>query len=558
MPEPDTPGGSADHRERVLILAPVGRDAPLAAQILEAAGMVTRVCVDVPELAEALAGGAGAVLLTQEALGLDGARRLVEVVAEQPAWSDLPILVLVSGSASPRAPHLRSLLEAGVNVTLLERPVHTSTLARAVAAALRARRRQYELRDRLQALARAEADERRALERARHLQALTVELGRSLDTEALFDQIVDAVAALLDVAVVGLYLLEQPDSDFISAASRGLEPGHLGSRLPRHASLAGQALDQRRSVAEDDVSQTETVVLPRLIGGEPVGAVAVAPIVAEREPLGAIEVYSPNPRHWRADDLELLTAFAAAAAVAISNARHRQREQQAIQARDDFLAAASHDLKNPLTAIRGSVQMLERTLARAGTVPPERLTTSIRIISSATGRMTALVDELLDVARLRMGEPLLLERRPTELVALARQQAAVQQSATEHHQIVVDAAVPTLVGLWDSRRLERVLDNLLSNAVKYSPAGGEITLRVERDGDLAALSVRDQGIGIPAADLPHVLERFRRAANVLGRIEGTGIGLAAAAQIVHQHGGTLDLQSREGEGTLVTVRLPLA
>jgi signal transduction histidine kinase len=443
-------------------------------------------------------------------------------------------------------------------VTVLPRPARALSVLTAVRSALRARRRQYQLRDQLEALAHAEADERRALERARHLQALTVELGRSLDTEALFDQIVDAVAALLDVAVVGLYLLEQPDSDFISAASRGLEPGHLGSRLPRHASLAGQALDQRRSVAEDDVSQTETVVLPRLIGGEPVGAVAVAPIVAEREPLGAIEVYSPNPRHWRADDLELLTAFAAAAAVAISNARHRQREQQAIQARDDFLAAASHDLKNPLTAIRGSVQMLERTLARAGTVPPERLTTSIRIISSATGRMTALVDELLDVARLRMGEPLLLERRPTELVALARQQAAVQQSATEHHQIVVDAAVPTLVGLWDSRRLERVLDNLLSNAVKYSPAGGEITLRVERDGDLAALSVRDQGIGIPAADLPHVLERFRRAANVLGRIEGTGIGLAAAAQIVHQHGGTLDLQSREGEGTLVTVRLPLA
>jgi signal transduction histidine kinase len=298
-------------------------------------------------------------------------------------------------------------------------------------------------------------------------------------------------------------------------------------------------------------------VLPRLVGGPPVGAVAVAPILADDEPLGALEVYSPNPRRWHPDELELLTAFAAAAAVAISNVRRHQQEQQAMQARDDFLAAASHDLKNPLTAIRGSVQMLERTLARTGSVPPERLRNSIRTISGAAARMTSLIEELLDIARLRMGERLVLECVPTDLVALAREQVAMQQSTTEHHRLVVDAEVPTLVGAWDSRRLQRVLENLLSNAIKYSPAGGEIVVTVKREADSAVLAVRDPGIGIPAADLPHVFDRFRRAANVLGRIEGTGIGLAASAQIVKEHGGTLDVQSREGEGTVVTVRLPL-
>jgi signal transduction histidine kinase len=182
---------------------------------------------------------------------------------------------------------------------------------------------------------------------------------------------------------------------------------------------------------------------------------------------------------------------------------------------------------------------------------------SIRTISGSVARMTALIDELLDVARLRMGSALLLEKAPTDLVALVRHLAAIHQSASEKHTIVVDASVPELVGVWDERRLQRVLDNLLSNAIKYSP-GGAIRVGVRREAESAVLTVEDRGIGIPEADLPHVFERFRRAANVLGRIDGTGIGLAAAAQIIREHTGSIDLHSREGEGTLVTVRLPLS
>jgi signal transduction histidine kinase len=482
----------------------------------------------------------------------------MEELDDQPAWSDIPLVILVSAGGAAGAPHLSTLLDASANVTLLERPVLRTALASALQAALRARRRQYQVRNQFDAVARAEAEERRALERARHLQELTVQLGRNLDTTVLFGKIVDAVADLLDVTVVGLYLLEHPNGDFVSVAARGLAPGAVGSRLPRHASLAGRAVDERRSKAVHDVTGEDEVVLPRLLGGKAVGAVAVAPIVAEDYQLGAIEVYSPSPRAWGADDRELLTAFAAAVGVALTNLRHHERERQEIEARDDFLAAASHDLKNPLTAIRGSVQMLQRTLARTGEVAPDRLNASIRTISGATGRMTALIDELLDVARLRMGGPLALERAPTDLVALAHQLAAIHQSADEKHTIVVDATVAELIGVWDERRLQRVLDNLLSNAMKYTPAGGEIRVSVERDGSSAVLAVRDQGIGIPETDLPHVFERFRRGANVRGRIEGTGIGLAAAAQIVNEHAGSIDLHSREGQGTLVTVRLPLA
>ena len=120
---------------------------------------------------------------------------------------------------------------------------------------------------------------------------------------------------------------------------------------------------------------------------------------------------------------------------------------------------------------------------------------------------------------------------------------------------------PALTGFWDAARLERVIGNLLSNAVKFNRAGGSVEVTVacqEVAGEAwAALTVSDQGIGIPAIDLPHIFERFHRGGNVIGRIPGTGIGLHGSRQIIEQHGGTISIESQEGHGTAVTVRLPI-
>jgi signal transduction histidine kinase len=118
-----------------------------------------------------------------------------------------------------------------------------------------------------------------------------------------------------------------------------------------------------------------------------------------------------------------------------------------------------------------------------------------------------------------------------------------------------------VVGLWDADRLTRVLENLVANAIKYSPPGSNVVVRVDReeapDGPVAVLSITDHGVGIPADDLPHIFERFRRGGNVAGRIAGSGLGLWGSQQIVAQHGGTIAIDSTEGKGTIVTVRLPL-
>ena len=285
----------------------------------------------------------------------------------------------------------------------------------------------------------------------------------------------------------------------------------------------------------------------------------VVPVQVRDQIMGAITfVAAESGRRFGPDDLEVADELARRAAVAVENAWLYHQAQEGIRTRDDFLAAASHDLKNPIASIRGNAQLLLRSLERTGGVPPQRLRLALTNVIGSTDQMRRQIDELLDVARLRLGQPLPLDRAPTDLVALTRHAVAAEQATTDRHHIALRTRQAELVGDWDAPRLERVLSNLLSNAVKYSPNGGGIAVDVRREGDEAVLTVQDHGIGIPAADLPRVFDRFERARNVVGRIGGSGIGLAASRQIVEQHGGTIAVESREGQGSSFRVRLPLA
>ncbi|MFN8557520.1 MAG: HAMP domain-containing sensor histidine kinase [Dehalococcoidia bacterium] len=238
----------------------------------------------------------------------------------------------------------------------------------------------------------------------------------------------------------------------------------------------------------------------------------------------------------------------------------RDQAEGAVLLRNQVLATVTHDLKNPLAAIMGSAQLIRRQARRTGDTVPSFVDTGLGRIEQATAKMQAMVDELLDTARLHEGAALELSAQPTDLVALVRACVASHQERTERHRITVAACDEPLVGMWDRQRLERVVDNLLSNAVKYSPAGGTISVTVRRDAadrSWARLDVVDQGMGIPAVDLPHVFERYHRGSNVGATISGAGIGLAGARQIVEQHGGVITVTSVEGKGSAFAVHVPL-
>jgi PAS domain S-box-containing protein len=247
-----------------------------------------------------------------------------------------------------------------------------------------------------------------------------------------------------------------------------------------------------------------------------------------------------------------------AEALAADNDRLYQETREALRVRDEFLQSISHDLRTPLTPIRTFAQLLAKRARREGGADNEVLLEGLASIDVNTARMSGLIDDLLDLSRLQTGRPLALDLRPVDLAGLVNATAAEFRRLPGGARIEVEAPDWELIGEWDAARLERVVSNLLSNALKYSPDGGPVVVSLAEDPTdrAAVLSVRDQGMGIPEADLPHIFERFRRGSNVTERTSGTGIGLAGAKQIVEQHGGAITVESIEGQRTTVVVRLP--
>ena len=257
--------------------------------------------------------------------------------------------------------------------------------------------------------------------------------------------------------------------------------------------------------------------------------------------------------------------------------REAARAQSELQA---FVFSLSHDIKSPLAVIKGHAQVLRRNITRNAEPPSqERLVDGLCQIEASALRVSGLVDDLVELATIHDGDSVPLHPSQLDIVSVVRETVERHERLADEHQFVLDAQPESIPGLWDGPRLGRVLDNLIGNAIKYSPGGGPITVRVRVgppssrraavENELAAhsiehcltcegvlLSIEDEGIGITADDLPHVLERFHRGGNVPDAVVGTGIGLTSVAQIVRQHGGTIDIASGVGAGTRVTVWLP--
>jgi len=232
--------------------------------------------------------------------------------------------------------------------------------------------------------------------------------------------------------------------------------------------------------------------------------------------------------------------------------------QAALGTRDVFLRTLAHDLKTPLLSLTWHVEALQHSVQR-GSPEPARLADDLQAIAAGAGEALAAIDELHDLTRLEAGAPLPLNREPIDLAAFVEQLVGAR-GATAPDQFRVEVRTAGLRVDGDRARLTRVLNNLVDNAVKYGRAGGNVYISIERDHDQgtewAVVRVQDVGIGIPAGDLPQVFERYQRGSNAT-HIPGEGLGLASVRQLVQLHGGRVEVDSGEGVGTTVTVRLPL-
>ena len=218
------------------------------------------------------------------------------------------------------------------------------------------------------------------------------------------------------------------------------------------------------------------------------------------------------------------------------------------QLKNDFISSVSHELRTPLTAIKGWAETLQEG---AG---PETTAKGMNVIIRESERLSGLVEELLDFSRLQNGRLRLIVSR---LDILSELDEAVymftDRARTEHKQLHYEetTALPPVYG--DVDRLRQVFVNIIDNALKYTSPGGTITVSSREDSGWVRVSIRDTGCGIPAEHLPNVKKKFYKANQL---VRGSGIGLAVADEIARLHGGSLDIQSQEGVGTMVTFSLP--
>ena len=238
------------------------------------------------------------------------------------------------------------------------------------------------------------------------------------------------------------------------------------------------------------------------------------------------------------------------ASVAMTTVRDITERRRLERLQQEFMAMVTHELKGPLTSLRGFAQLMQRR--------GEFHARGVAVIIEQSEQLERLITDLMDAARLDSGR-MELRRAPTDLVELVRRGAERAQALSTRHTLTVETPPEPLLANVDADRASQVLANLLSNAIKYAPAGGPIhvALTVDDTGRVARVSVTDHGLGIPAEAQTRLFQRFYRVEGARDAFQGLGLGLYISRLLVLAHGGRLSVESVEGVGSTFTFTLPL-
>ena len=499
---------------RLLLLAPTGRDAQLTHSVLAEAGLRGAVCADLPALVQEIGKGAGALVISEEALMQESALYFLgERLARQPPWSDLPILLLAHHGAD--SPAVRQAVRMLGNVTLLERPVRVASLVTAAQTALRARQRQYHAREHLQELDHVAHALRESETRLQALFANAAVGIAELTSGGQFTLVNDALCEILGESrehLTGRAMTEVAHAEDRDDIAQLLMRLNLG----RQEAFVGE----RRFVRRD--GETIWVKLSIALTHEPgekdVRAVAVIEDITERK--------------QAEEDL-----------------------READRRKDEFLATLAHELRNPLAPIRNSLHIFRMTGVQNPAV--ERVAD---MMERQVQHMVRMVDDLIEVSRISRGK-IELRKERVELASVLRNAIDTSLPLVEASRHKLSVGIPTepIVLEADPVRLSQVFANLINNSAKYTPEGGKIDVNVKVEGGQAVVCVEDNGEGIPPNMLPRVFNMFTQV-NTGSRAQGgLGIGLTLSRTLVHLHGGTIEAKSEGlGKGCQFLVKLPLA
>lgn len=356
---------------------------------------------------------------------------------------------------------------------------------------------------------------------------------RALESVIVND--IDALAREVEkgagVALIASEALD--DSESVAALREVLDAQQAWSELPILL-FAGDVENAASAATELLGSRAQLVLLERPLG---IAAFVTATDAALRS-------------RCRQYEVKRLLDQLAESAVEIARVH-----EAATRAKDDFLATLGHELRSPMTAIRGWIEML-----KMGDLPEEDRTMALTMIESSTKVQAHIVEDLMDVSKIIAGKVMIAPEEVT-LAPLVQNIAATFRAAAAEQGITLTVDVPAepLRALVDEIRLQQVGWNLISNAIKFTPKGGSVHVSLTREENHAAIRVRDTGEGMSADFLPHVFERYRQAEGGTKRPHaGLGLGLAIVRHLVENHGGAIDAFSEgEGKGAEFVVWLPL-
>ncbi len=394
-------------------------------------------------------------------------------------------------------------------------------------------------------------------------------LSRLQDQDSSMQQLVRyCIGAFCDWAVIDLandsgelvreaWAHREPDHEPALEELATLAPDyHPTQALLRRVHGTGRAELRRVLSASSTDDAPGGLVAEHAGGGVMPGSFVAASLTIRGQSLGVIgfaRLGTANP--YNSADLELAQEIARRAAVALDNARLFDSLQQADQAKDQFLATLSHELRNPLAPVRHAVDLLAANAER-----PDLVARTTNMLRRQIGQIVHLVDDLLDISRVNLGK-IELRRETVPLRQILDEAIEMTRPVcTEARQQLMLSApdVDVRVNV-DTVRLVQVLGNLINNACKFSEPDNQIDLRAELDGDEVVIRIRDHGIGIAADQMSRLFRLFSQIPAASGQGAGLGIGLALSRSLIDLHGGRIDVFSAGlNQGSEFSVRLPLA
>ncbi|MCA9937322.1 MAG: GAF domain-containing sensor histidine kinase [Anaerolineales bacterium] len=378
----------------------------------------------------------------------------------------------------------------------------------------------------------------------KRLIEIAIQLSSTLELKQLLHLVIHSVVELTETEVASILLMDKQTGELHFVAATNETRVH-NVVVPLNSIAGWIVLNGKPLILEDVQSDPRFYAGVDDVIGFRTRSLLGVPLMNKGEVIGVLEAINKHhDKPFSEQDAALLMALASQAAVAIENARLFQQS--------DLIAEILHEFKTPLMTIIAASEMLQQ-----GRLPEETNRQLIGMVYQESGRLSQMTRDFLDWAHLESGR-MHLAQENVEIPPLIGDVIQATQAGAAGMNVTITSALPPdtppLIG--DRERLRQVLLNLVTNAIKYNRRGGQVRITVSQQEQELLLSISDSGHGIPAAHLPHLFERFYRVPGNEG-IEGSGLGLSISQKIVQEHGGQIEVRSREGEGSTFTCRLPL-